>query len=68
MDDVLTDEGIKVVGLIRLTFVPFGITSYVLGVSNISMMDYFIGNLSYIVNSCTQSFIGCSLYMAKANG
>ena len=65
IDDIITSEGIKVVGLVRLTFfAPFGITSYILGVTNISVMDYMLGNITYIFNSCTQCFIGCSLYTA----
>lgn len=33
-----------------------------MGVTNISLIDYMIGNLSYIINCCTHSFIGVSLY------
>jgi len=68
MNEIITTEGIKITALMRLTFAPFGITSYVLGVSDISFSDYMLGNLSYIINSCTQSFIGCSLYTAAQNG
>lgn len=68
MNEIITTEGIKIVALIRLTFAPFGISSYIFGVSDISFTDYMLGNLSYIINSCTQSFIGCSLYTAASNG
>jgi len=64
INEILADEGIKIVGLIRLTFAPFGITSYVMGVSSISFGDYMLGNASYIINCCSQCFIGCSLYNA----
>ena len=64
IDEIIKSEGIKVVGLVRLTFAPFGITSYIVGVTSISLGDYMLGNLSYIINCCTQVFIGCSLYTA----
>ena len=67
IDDIITTEGCKVVGLLRLTFAPFGITSYIMGVSSISLKDYMLGNASYIINSCTQCFIGVSLYTIKLN-
>jgi uncharacterized membrane protein YdjX (TVP38/TMEM64 family) len=53
INEILADEGIKITGLIRLTFAPFGITSYVLGVSSISFSDYMLGNASYIINCCS---------------
>lgn len=68
MNEIITTEGIKIVALLRLTFAPFGVTSYIFGVSDISLTDYMLGNLSYIINSCSQSFIGCSLYTAASNG
>jgi uncharacterized membrane protein YdjX (TVP38/TMEM64 family) len=61
----MTSEGVKIVALIRLTFAPFGVTSYIFGVSEISLGDYMLGNLSYLINSFSQSFIGCSLYTAS---
>lgn len=65
---VLKDEGIKITSLVRLTFAPFGITSYIMGVSSISLSDYMLGNASYIINCCSQCFIGCSLFTAVQPG
>ena len=48
----------------RLTFAPFGVTSYVFGVTSITLKDYMLGNLSYVFNCCSQCFIGCSIYHA----
>jgi len=53
MNEIITTEGVKIVALIRLTFAPFGISSYVFGVSDISLADYMLGNLSYIINCCS---------------
>lgn len=66
IDEILSQEGTKVIGLIRLTFAPFGITSYIIGVTNISLSNYMIGNLSYIINCCTHTFIGVSLYTKQS--
>jgi len=53
IDEIITTEGVKVIGLMRLTFAPFGITSYVMGVTSISLTDYMLGNASYIINCCS---------------
>lgn len=53
IDEILTSEGTKIVGLVRLTFAPFGITSYIIGVSDVPLSHYMIGNLSYLINTCT---------------
>ena len=55
------------IGLIRLTFAPFGITSYFMGVTNVPLSSYMVGNLMYFINCCTQSFIGCSLYTPNSS-
>lgn len=62
INDLLREQGLVIVALTRLTFVPFGILSHVMGVTDISKWDYFLGNLSYLVNAMMQVFIGCSLY------
>lgn len=68
IDDIITTEGVLIVALIRLTFAPFGITSYIMGVSSISLCDYIVGNLSYIFMTCSQCYVGCSLYNAMSDG
>lgn len=67
MNLIVKDDGCKIVALIRLTFAPFGITSYILGVSEISLCDYILGNITYFFNCTAQCFIGCSLYEAAIN-
>lgn len=64
IDEIITTEGKLIVALIRLTFAPFGITSYILGVSSISLWDFTLGHISYIFMSSSLCFIGCSLYTA----
>ena len=64
IDEIITTEGKLIVALIRLTFAPFGITSYIMGVSSISFWDFILGNISYIFMSTSLCFIGCSLYTA----
>jgi uncharacterized membrane protein YdjX (TVP38/TMEM64 family) len=64
VDSILETDGKLIVALLRMTFAPFGITSYVMGVSSISIIDFSIGNLSYIFMTCSQCFLGASLYTA----
>lgn len=68
IDEIVSTEGTKIVGLTRLTFAPFGITSYIFGVTDVPLSSYMLGNLSYIVNTCLHSFIGCSLYSGQTVG
>jgi uncharacterized membrane protein YdjX (TVP38/TMEM64 family) len=67
MNEIVSTDGTKIVALLRLTFAPFGIVSYILGVSDISICDYLLGNMTYIFNCTAQCFIGCSLYQAAVN-
>ena len=48
--------------LVRVTFAPFGVTSYLLGVTSISVGQFLIGTSGYIINVVMQVFIGCSLF------
>lgn len=64
IDEIITTEGKLIVALIRLTFAPFGITSYIMGVSSIKFWDFALGHFSYIFMSTSLCFIGCSLYTA----
>lgn len=59
---MLASEGITVVALLRLTFAPFGISNYILGVTSISLTQYMLGTCSYVLNCSLQVFIGCSFY------
>ena len=58
-------DGILFVALLRLMFIPYGLTSYVLGVTCVSVLDYMIGTSVYIVKIMLCVFIGCSIYQAS---
>ena len=62
IDSLLQTEGITVVALLRLTFAPFGISNYILGVTSLSLTHFLVGTSSYAVNCALQVFIGCSFY------
>jgi len=66
---LLSTQGTVIVALLRLTFAPYGISSYVLGVTGLSLVDFLTGTCAYAVNCSMQIFIGCSLFkMGKAEG
>jgi uncharacterized membrane protein YdjX (TVP38/TMEM64 family) len=50
------------VALLRLTFAPIGVTSYLLGITEITFRDYVFGNVSYLFKCSLHAFIGCQLY------
>ena len=62
IDELLMEQGMVFMALVRLTFSPYGITSHVLGVTSIHPVHYILGCSTYIVNAVLQTFIGCSLY------
>ena len=53
--------------LLRLAFVPFAGSSYIMGVTSIKTRDYVIGGCSYILNVVMQVFIGSSLYNVSSD-
>lgn len=61
LNDILNTEGAKMVALMRLTFTPFGMTSYALGVTSIPLSDFMLGTSAYFFNFPMQVFIGCRL-------
>ena len=61
-DSILIEKGAQSVALLRLTFFPFGLCSYILGVTSISPLKYMIGTSTYAVNAIMQVFIGSQLY------
>ena len=62
IDELVIEQGILVTALLRVTFSPYGISSYVMGVTSINPVHYAIGGSSYIINVLMQVLIGCSLY------
>lgn len=57
--------------LLRLIFIPFGFTSYVLGVTSIPFCPYMLGTSVYCLKCCLYCFLGCALYrinVKKMNG
>ena len=50
IDEVLVVSGITMVALLRLTFAPFAVSCYVLGVTSIGLIDYLNGTLSNGLN------------------
>jgi uncharacterized membrane protein YdjX (TVP38/TMEM64 family) len=67
INEILETEGKLIVCLIRLTAAPFGVTSYIFGVSSISFLDYAIGHFAYLFEVISLCFIGCSMYSAVKN-
>lgn len=58
-------NGIILVGLLRLMFLPFGITSYLLAITCLTILDYVIGNTFYIIKIMLFVTIGCTIYLAS---
>ena len=62
---MFVENGIILVGMLRLMIIaPFGLTSYLLGVTSISIVDYMIGTTASIIDIMLTVVIGCSLWQA----
>ena len=62
---MFVENGIILVGMLRLMIIaPFGLTSYILGVTSVSIVDYMIGTSSTIIDIMLAAVIGCSIWMA----
>jgi uncharacterized membrane protein YdjX (TVP38/TMEM64 family) len=64
VDSMFLANGILFVALLRLMFIPFGLTSYLLGVTCISVFDYMVGTATYLIKIVLIVFLGCSIYQA----
>ena len=62
IDDLVSQEGVIVTALARMTFLPTGVTNYVMGVTSIPLWKFLTGTLAYSFNCSMQVFIGCSFY------
>jgi uncharacterized membrane protein YdjX (TVP38/TMEM64 family) len=51
-DELLITQGTLFVALLRLTFAPFGVSNYVLGITSLTPCQFVTGSLSYIFNDC----------------
>lgn len=60
---MFVENGIILVAMLRLMIIaPFGLTSYLLGVTSISIVDYMIGTTSSIIDIMLAAIIGCSIW------
>ena len=67
IDKEFVTNGILMVALIRLMAVNFGVVSYLLGVTSVSLIDYLIGTTATIVYIILFVLIGCTIWEATAN-
>ena len=65
VDKMFETDGILLVALFRLMFLPFGLTCYILGVTQVSLVDYLIGSTAYLIKIIFCVILGCSLYQAS---
>lgn len=65
IDSMFITSGIMLVALLRLMFLPFGLVSYMLGVTSVAFWDYFIGTLAVIVKVILIVLVGCTIWEAS---
>ena len=66
IDKEFVTNGIIMVALIRLMALNFGVVSYLLGVTSVSILDYMIGTTATIVYIILFVLIGCTIWEATA--
>ena len=62
IDSMFVTSGIMLVALLRLMFIPFGLVSYMLGVTSVTFCDYFVGTLVIIVKVMLIVLVGCTIW------
>ena len=67
IDSMFVESGILLVALLRLMFIPYGLTSYVLGATSVSFSDYAVGTLFFIIDIGLMVLLGCTLYLATVD-
>ena len=65
VDGMFITDGILLVSLLRLMFIPFGLVSYMLGVTSVSFCDYVIGSSVYIIKIALIVIVGCTVWEAS---
>lgn len=65
VDTMFITSGILLVALLRLMFIPFGLTSYLLGVTSVAFWDYLIGTTSVIIKIMLIVLVGCTIWEAS---
>ena len=63
LDAILVENGAKSVALLRMSYFPLTPSSLILGVTNISTKDFFLGSMSYILKLSMSIYPGCRLYV-----
>jgi uncharacterized membrane protein YdjX (TVP38/TMEM64 family) len=64
VDTLFITNGILIVALLRLMFISFGLTSYVIAVTSISILAYMIGTSFYLIKIMLIVLVGCSIWKA----
>jgi len=62
---MFVSSGIMLVALLRLMFIPFGLVSYMLGVTSVTFWDYFLGSLAIIIKIMLIVLVGCTIWSAS---
>jgi uncharacterized membrane protein YdjX (TVP38/TMEM64 family) len=63
MDEILKENGIKSMAIIRLSVFPFSTSSYLFGITSIKPMDYIIGSCTFSIRLALSIYLGCRLYV-----
>lgn len=65
IDSIFVTNGIMLVALLRLMFIPFGLVSYMLGVTSVAFWDYLIGTTAIIIKIMLIVLVGCTIWQAS---
>jgi uncharacterized membrane protein YdjX (TVP38/TMEM64 family) len=65
IDNMFVTDGILLVALLRLIYLPYGLTCYFLAVTSVTFCDYFLGTLFVLFKIILIALLGCSLYEAS---
>ena len=62
---MFVSNGIMLVALLRLIFLPYGLVCYFLSVTSVTFFDYFIGTLFIVFKTFLVCLIGATIWEAS---
>lgn len=65
IDELFVTDGLFLVAMLRLVFLPYGLASYALSVTSVTLLDYTLGTLFVIFKIMLIVLVGCSIYQAS---
>ena len=66
-DICISEEGLLMIFLIRLTFIPYGLSCYIFGLTKVTFIDYILGTFGMVFHVTMWTFFATPPWMIMAS-